>query len=127
MSWVWRIAVQLLDMVPNRGAYFVGKSEEVEWRSSWIEVFCDRHLSDELAFPDMQEEKRRCCGGDSCQLGKVPNGDKSNYPTSLAVWELTGVHELLVGRSRKARRVATATLWGARNRPPEVNSICKNP
>lgn len=100
VSWVWRIAVQLLDMVSDRGAYFIGKSEVVERRSPWVEVFCDRYLSNELTFPDVQEEIRRCCRGNSGQLsGRVQTvtGDKSsNRPTSLAVWELTGIHELVV-------------------------------
>ena len=79
VSWVWRIAVQLLDMVPNRGAYVVGKSEVVEGRSPWIKVFCDRHLSDELAFPDMQEEKRRGCRGKAGEL----TGRRREQPTYL--------------------------------------------
>ena len=61
VSRIWRIAVQLLHMVSDRGAYFVGKSKIAERRSTRIEVFCDRDLPDELTLPDMQEEKRRGC------------------------------------------------------------------
>jgi len=41
VSWVGRIAVQLLDMVPDCRAYLVGESEIAEWRSPWIKVLCD--------------------------------------------------------------------------------------
>ena len=61
VSWIWRIAVQLLDVVSDGGAYFVGKSKIVERRSARIKVFCDRDLPDELTVPDVQEEKRRGC------------------------------------------------------------------
>ena len=59
VSWIRGIAVQLLDVVSDRGAYFICKSKVAERRSTRIKVFCDRYLPDELTVPDMQEEKRR--------------------------------------------------------------------
>jgi hypothetical protein len=128
VSWVWRIAVQLLDMVSNSGAYVVGQSEVVERRSPWIKVFCDRDLSDELTVPDMQEEKRRRCRGTSGQLWKVSNGNRSNYTTSLTVWELMGIHELVIDSGRAVGEGSKVMahmvfLRPAKARPAPLTSI----
>lgn len=63
MTGIYRVAVELVDVVLDRSTCIVAEGHVVERRGTWIKVFSDTELANERGAPYVTEEKVSSCKG----------------------------------------------------------------